>query len=133
MADEAVEGLRSEWAKLDRQGSGKPSQQDVAQQVWEMDQPGINGEHNMPKELPPRLQRKVTDTMERIGSDEHVDFTKWANEELEKQQIGAEVKPPEHKDAAFDVECALDSIRGALPEVNGCGKNGCRCMMSVYG
>jgi hypothetical protein len=67
VADEIVEDLQAKWRELDPDLRGAPGRDDVARSVWAADQGG-NGDHNMPEVLPPHLERKVTETMRRVGT-----------------------------------------------------------------
>jgi hypothetical protein len=68
VSDHHVARLRSKWEQLDPEGRGRPTREDVARSVWIDANPSLNGAHNMPNELPPHLERKVTETMARTGN-----------------------------------------------------------------
>lgn len=68
VAEEATADLRGKWHELDPSLTGRPTQADVARSVWASDRAG-NGAHNMPDVLPPRLERKVADTMRRVSNE----------------------------------------------------------------
>lgn len=140
-AAEVVDCLRQDWQQLDPESSGKPTRQDVARSVWAADKPG-NGPANMPRELPPRLERKVTETMELVqgvGDSDVVSFPNWVNHQLHEKDIKARILPKAEAERAgpaggFDLDEALDHMRQHLPEV--CRAGVCvvatRALLSVF-
>ena len=104
---------------------------DVERAVWLADNPRNTAE-NMPKQLPPRLDRKVSKVLEETraagaGPEGPVDFWKWANRRLAEEDVKPRVPsassapapvPALQRPPIFDLEKALEHCRQQLPEVS---------------
>lgn len=111
--------------------AGAPVKGDVERAVWLADSPRNTAE-NMPDQLPPRLDRKVSKVLEETraagaGPEGPVDFWKWANGRLAEDDVKPRVPSPSFAPApvpalqrppSFDLEGALEHCRQQLPEVS---------------
>ena len=87
---------------------GFPTRAAAERAVW-LEESKENTESNMPAELPPHLERKVS----RVApvSEGGVDFWKWANEHVKDE---LEREPG---DGSFDLDQHVDNVRAHLPTV----------------